>query len=44
MKFLERSGNVDEVGNTRPRNSSQAIEGFLPAKVAGSNMQDGVLA
>jgi hypothetical protein len=41
---FERSGKVDELGNTRPHDSSQAIEGFLPAKSLGSNMQDKALA
>ena len=43
-EIFERSGKVDELGNTRPHDSSQAIEGFLPAKSLGSNMQDKALA
>jgi hypothetical protein len=31
---FERSGKVDELGNTRPHDSSQAIEGFFAGKVA----------
>jgi hypothetical protein len=43
-EIFERSGKVDELGNTRPHDSSQAIEGFLLVKLLGSNMQDKALA